>query len=355
MGVADGRCNFTRLARAGADQRPALVVVPTCNFCFIKGQGLTDFLPRRIRAKAPPIKIQGIKTKLVPWIADAISWSGRGRWIEPFLGSGAVALNVAPPRALLCDTNEHVIRFYSAIQNGSLTPEHARHYLQEEGERLLHIGEAHFYAIRERFNAQKEPLDLLFLNRSCFNGIMRFNKKGNFNVPFCRKPERFRQALVTKICNQIAWARERMYGKDWTFKCQPWRETLREAQRDDFVYLDPPYFGRHTDYYNQWTESEADALSHAIKSLPAGFAYSMWKGNKYRENDHLLEHFSDYAMETFSHFYHVGSSESLRGEMEEALIISPRNLVAESMRLSPPDLSEDESDERLEQPDMFQV
>ncbi|MDR6420252.1 DNA adenine methylase [Paraburkholderia phenoliruptrix] len=316
---------------------------------------MTNFLPRRIRAKAPPIKIQGIKTKLVPWIADAISWSGHGRWVEPFLGSGAVALNVAAPRALLCDTNEHIIRFYSAIQSGSLTPECARQYLEEEGERLSAVGEDHFYAIRERFNASKEPLDLLFLNRSCFNGIMRFNKKGAFNVPFCRKPERFRQALVTKICNQIAWARKSMHGKDWEFKCQPWRETLKEARPDDFVYLDPPYFGRHTDYYNQWTESEADELSHAIKALPSGFAYSMWKENKYRENSHLLEHFSDYAMETFSHFYHVGSSESLRGEMEEALIISPQNLVDESARLSPPDLSEDESDDKLEQQELFQI
>lgn len=303
---------------------------------------MTDFLPRRIKAKAPPIKIQGIKTKLVPWISDAISWHGRGRWIEPFMGSCAVALNVAPERALLCDTNEHVVRFYQGVQNGDITPVSVRYFLEEEGDKLAKIGEEHFYEIRKRFNDGKSPLDLIFLNRSCFNGIMRFNKKGGFNVPFCRKPERFRPALITRISNQVAWAARVMEGKDWVFKCQSWRETLAQADVEDFVYLDPPYIGRHADYYNKWNEQEADELSDAIKTLPSGFAYSMWKGNKYRENAHLEAHFGNFPMETFSHFYHVGSTESLRSEMEEALVISPENLVSEDKRLPPPDLTEDE-------------
>ncbi|WP_198409851.1 DNA adenine methylase [Thiomonas arsenitoxydans] len=303
---------------------------------------MADFLPRRIRAKAPPIKIQGIKTKLVPWIADAINWHGQGRWIEPFMGSGAVALNIAPPRALLCDTNEHLVRFYQGVQRGDITSMSVRAFLEEEGAKLLAVGEDHFYEIRKRFNEHKSPLDLVFLNRSCFNGIMRFNKKGGFNVPFCRKPERFRQALITKICNQVSWAAKVMHGKEWVFKCQPWRETLAQASADDFVYLDPPYIGRHADYYNKWSEQEADELSDAIKALPSGFAYSMWKGNQYRENAHLEAHFGRFHMETFSHFYHVGSTESLRSEMEEALVISAGNLVEEANRLPPPDLSEDE-------------
>lgn len=288
---------------------------------------MTTFLPKAVTAKAPPIKIQGIKTKLVPFIAGSIKWAGDGRWVEPFIGSAAVALNIAPERALLADTNEHVIRFYQQVQSKKITPEVVQHYLEEEGAKLLEKGEKHFYAIRERFNAEKSPLDLVFLNRSCFNGIMRFNKKGGFNVPFCRKPERFRQALITKICNQIAWAAKVIQGKDWEFKCQPWRDTLAQATSSDFVYLDPPYFGRHTDYYNQWSEQEADNLSDAIKALGCGFAYSMWKENTYRENSHLAQHFAGYPMETFNHFYHVGASEALRNEMKEALVLSPQNVV----------------------------
>ncbi|MGD9506777.1 MAG: DNA adenine methylase, partial [Syntrophobacteraceae bacterium] len=64
----------------------------------------------------PPIKSQGIKTKLVPWIASIIPVDDfKGLWIEPFMGTGVVGFNLAPRRALLCDTNPHLINFYTAI------------------------------------------------------------------------------------------------------------------------------------------------------------------------------------------------------------------------------------------------
>lgn len=304
-------------------------------------------LPRRIKPKAPPIKIQGIKTKLVPFIAGSVMWQGKGRWIEPFAGSCAVVLNVAPNRALIADTNKHLIRFYQSVQDGSITPAIVKEFLEREGAELLARGEDHYYAIRERFNKDASPLDLIFLNRSCFNGIMRFNKKGGFNVPFCRKPERFRQALITKICNQVAWASSVMAGKDWEFKVQSWEITLAEAGADDFVYLDPPYIGRHADYFNQWSDEHASALAATVRELPSGFGYSMWKENKYRENVHLTDEFKGYTMETFSHFYHVGASENLRSEMEEALVLNPASVVPENQRLAPvtlADLAEEQAE-----------
>ena len=66
----------------------------------------------------PPIKCQGIKTKLVPFLFRSICWTPKEKalWVEPFLGSGVVAFNLAPQRALLTDTNRHIIAFYQAIQ-----------------------------------------------------------------------------------------------------------------------------------------------------------------------------------------------------------------------------------------------
>lgn len=65
----------------------------------------------------PPIKCQGIKTKLVPFIFSSVKWDAPDgvRWIEPFLGSGVVAFNLAPEHALLADSNRHIIGFYQAI------------------------------------------------------------------------------------------------------------------------------------------------------------------------------------------------------------------------------------------------
>lgn len=282
-----------------------------------------NFLPATIKPKAPPIKSQGIKTKLIPFIAENINWTGSGRWIEPFLGSGAVLLNINPKKAYVADTNKYLIAIYKAIQDKSLTAQKLEIFLKDEGSKLEQIGEPYYYEVRARFNETGNPFDFIFLNRACFNGVIRFNSKGGFNVPFCKKTERFRQAYVTKICNQVNWAANLIDGKDWEFNCQDWKLTLSNAKDGDFVYLDPPYVGRHTDYFNQWDDEQAQLLADTMKALPCGFAYSMWKQNQYRKNLHLEDNFSDYPCVTFEHFYHVGSTEELRNAMEEALILSP--------------------------------
>jgi DNA adenine methylase len=279
------------------------------------------------RVEVPPIKIQGIKTDLVPLIASSVRWHGRGRWIEPFAGSCVVALNIRPNRAVITDSNPHLIRFMRAIASGELTPSIVREYLVENGRLLLERGEDHYYDIRERFNEHGNPLDFLFINRACFNGLMRFNKKGGFNVPFCRKPERFRQAYVTKVVNQVAWVRDTLRHADWSFICQDWRKTLSLCEVDDFVYLDPPYVGRHTDYYNQWSDGEAESLATIAKALPCGFAASMWLENEFRKNAHVDRDWIGVSRVTTSHFYHVGASEDLRHPIIEVLLIPPGSLA----------------------------
>lgn len=283
-------------------------------------------LPLKIsHAKAPPIKCQGIKTKLAPFIFSSIRWTPKSeaRWIEPFLGSGVVALNLAPQRALLADTNQHIIAFYQAIQRGKLTSSAVRDFLISEGKKLAAQGADYYYEVRERFNQHRSSFDFLFLNRSCFNGVMRFNRHGKFNVPFGHKPQRFTPAYITKVANQVNWAAKQMRDKDWEFRVARWDETLSEAQPDDFVYFDPPYIGRHTDYYNSWDEAEAANLAHTAKHLSCGFALSMWRENRYRKNSHLAECWSGLEVRVCSHFYHVGSAETLRNEMEEALVLKP--------------------------------
>jgi DNA adenine methylase len=281
-------------------------------------------LPKQVKKlRVPPVKCQGIKTHLVRFIAESVSWDGKGRWIEPFLGSGVVVLNIRPPSALLSDTNPHIIRFYEAISTGEISSGRVRSFLTEEGKRLFESSGEYYYEVRERFNQQFAPLDFLFLSRSCFNGLMRFNKKGKFNVPFCKKPDRFRQAYVTKIVNQVQAFAEIAGRSDWEFRVADWRETLKEAREGDFVYLDPPYIGRHTNYYDQWDDANADALAEVTQTLPCGYALSMWRRNRHRNNAHIDHHWSGAIERTTEHFYHVGSSESLRNEMIEALLIKP--------------------------------
>ncbi len=270
--------------------------------------------------KVPPIKCQGIKTKLVRFIMDSIHYSGNGRWIEPFVGSGVVMLNVAPQRALLTDINVHVIRFYNDISSGQVSPNSVRDFLNKHGHILSKMGESYYYEVRERFNSNPNSHDFLFLNRCCFNGVIRFNSKGKFNVPFGKKTDRFRPAYITKIVNQVAYLAFLIRNSDWIFKEADWRETLKQAHEEDFIYADPPYIGRHTDYYNKWTEKDATELFDALKSLPCGFALSTWSKNRYRVNPYLPSD-NSIVVKTYNHFYHVGPTESLRNPMEEALVI----------------------------------
>lgn len=283
-------------------------------------------LPLHIRyVGVPPVKCQGIKTKLVPFILRSLSWqdSDGGRWIEPFLGSGVVALNLAPKRAMLADTNVHIIRLYRGIQTGEISASAVRDFLVSEGKKLEKGGADYYYEVRDRFNANGSPLDFLFLNRSCFNGVMRFNRKGAFNVPFGHKPLRFSKAYVTKISNQVNWVARQMRDKDWQIRVADWREVFAEVNPSDFVYLDPPYIGRHTDYYNSWDDQEAAAMASAAGQLPCGYALSMWLENRHRRNSHLDDHWSGLELRKCQHFYHVGSTEDLRNEMQEALVIKP--------------------------------
>lgn len=274
---------------------------------------------------APPLKSQGIKTKLVRFIAMNVRWDAAsdGRWVEPFVGTGCVALNLAPPRALLTDLNPHVVRLLTDIQTGSLTPSGVRSALSREGKALAQRGKEHYYEVRERFNAIPSSIDFLFLNRSCFNGVVRFNGSGRFNTPFGHKPQRFDARFLTRVENQISWAVGQMRNKDWDIRCADWRDCLGQMSSSDFVYLDPPYIGRHADYFNQWREEDAATLATRTQALPCGYALSMWLENRFRVNSHISTAWPAHIVRRASHFYHVGSTESLRNEMIEALVVRP--------------------------------
>ena len=268
----------------------------------------------------PPIKSQGIKTKLVEWISTNIQTIEYDNWIEPFMGTGVVAFNVRPKKAILCDSNPHLIRFYNAIKDKKITSGIARKYLIDEGQILLKSDGEYYYEVRKRFNEKANPLDFLFLSRSCFNGMMRFNRKGGFNVPFCKKPNRFAQALVTKITNQVENISQIIHQGEYTFKNQDFQDTLKEIKPNDLVYSDPPYIGRHVDYFDSWSEEEEKSLRDGLINSNAKFILSTWLSNKYRTNDYIFDIWRDCSIATKEHFYHVGGKEANRNAVYEALL-----------------------------------
>ena len=271
----------------------------------------------------PPIKSQGIKTKLVPQIIELMP-SFSGRWIEPFLGTGVVAFNSGTPKALLSDINPHIINFYSKLQSGEITPLTIRKYLYLEGEKLKNsdkMGDEYYKQIRDRFNETHDSLDFLFLSRAGFNGMIRFNKKGHWNIPFCKKPERFSKSYITKIVHQAENCLNKITDK-WIFQNKDFRDIIINADENDLIYCDPPYSGRYTDYYSGWSDEDENDLYELLANTKARFILSSWHHNKFRYNENIRKYEKNFNIITKEHFYHAGAKEKNRNPMVEALVLN---------------------------------
>jgi len=277
----------------------------------------------------PPIKSNGIKTKLIPWINSVIELSGvdlnTANWVEPFFGTGVVGINsiVSNGKHIIGDGNPHIINFYKALQDKSITPEIVRNYLEDASPKLASAGNEgydYYREVRTRFNKNHEPLDFLFLSRSCFNGLMRFNRYGEYNVPFCKNPNRFTPAYITKICNIVKNTQDVILNGNWEFNNQDFTETIKRAKAGDIIYCDPPYFGLSADYFNGWTAENEETLYNALKNTKAKFIMSTWARTDYKQNEMIDKFWKEFNIIEKEHFYFIGSHEEYRHSVIEVLI-----------------------------------
>jgi DNA adenine methylase len=182
----------------------------------------------------PPLKWAGGKRWQVPHLRRLWQPHGHRRLVEPFCGGLAVTLGLLPQRSLLNDINPHLINFYSWLKRG-LTVTLA-----------MANDERQYYTYRERFNrllangkaTSREAAELFYyLNRTGYNGLCRFNRKGEFNVPFGR---------YTRITYTNDFNAYRDVFIDWDLTNADFEAI--PLQPDDFVYADPPYDVEFTHY-----------------------------------------------------------------------------------------------------------
>ena len=203
----------------------------------------------------PPLKWAGGKRWLAPTIEKI--WCDRQyqRLVEPFVGGMAISLGLMPSKALLNDTNPHLINFYRWLQKG----------LKIEIE--LKNEADYYYQCRSRFNSliredlanRKEAAELFyFLNKQGFNGLCRFNNKGEYNVPFGRYKRINAKQELTDYASNI---------KDWNFTCGDFSEIAIES--GDLIYADPPYDVEFTKYSQKdFVWSDQVRLARWLSSLP---------------------------------------------------------------------------------------
>ncbi|MDP2668052.1 MAG: Dam family site-specific DNA-(adenine-N6)-methyltransferase, partial [Nitrosopumilaceae archaeon] len=160
-------------------------------------------------------------------------------YFEPFLGGGALLfhlLNQSPNlKCNISDLNSDLILAYITIRDKveQLVESLERHSGKYSADKI-----EYYYSVRESTpkNQIEKVSRLLFLNKTCFNGLYRVNSKGQFNVPLGRYTN---PSIVNK--ENLISVSKILQSKNIAIRCQDFEAILDEAKKDDFVYFDPPY------------------------------------------------------------------------------------------------------------------
>ena len=269
----------------------------------------------------PPLKINGIKTKLLPFIEQHLPENYKELvWHEPFMGSGIVGFNLAGETAIFSDSDPCIIKFYNDVKNSIVTPDSVKNYLIEAAGIESKQVEPNYYEIRKRFNQKQDSHDLLYLNRMCFNGVMRFNKHGEFNVPFCRDPTRLTASFIDRIVGYIRTISDKIDSNNWSFVTQDFEDSITSASSDGFIYCDPPYTGLNTQYYGPWFDSDDKMLHQCLKIYDGKWMVSNWIQYRNLTNHTISDIWGEHTIYTISHTYNVGGKAQKRPKVAEVII-----------------------------------
>ncbi len=276
---------------------------------------------KKLKAKnlvMPFVKWVGGKRQLMASIAEHLPKNIKEyQYIEPFVGGGAVFFHLQPTNAVINDSNEELINVYRVIKNNS-----------EEliADLKKHVNDAgYFYEIRalDRTGSftQLTPVQrasrVIYLNKTCYNGLYRVNNAGEFNVPFGKYKN-------PNIVNEPARAVSRYlnYG-NISIKNEDYGEVLNRIDENSFVYLDPPYHpisesSSFTGYVQGgWNSSDQIRLREACDVLHA-------KGVKFLLSNSsaplIKEKYRNYNIITIKANRAVNSNGADRGEIDEVLI-----------------------------------
>lgn len=229
------------------------------------------------------LKYAGGKSNELPHILKYIP-DFSGRYVEPFFGGGALYFNLEPEQAIVNDINTKLINFYKDVRDNydqlkleltSLERLYNNNRLDFEelkemnpDERVLDKNEELYYRIRDMFNGTISPEYLdgtiyYFINKTAYSGMIRYNSNGEYNVPYGRY-KNFNTGFVTNRHSSLLKSTE-IYNGDYS-------EIFNITKDDDFVFLDPPYDCKFSDYGNEkyksgWDEDIHRKLAEDFKNL----------------------------------------------------------------------------------------
>ena len=268
---------------------------------------------------APFLKWVGGKRQLMPSIVEHLPENIKDyKYIEPFIGGGAVFFNLQPKNAIINDYNEELINVYQVIKDNldELIIDLKKHKNEAE----------YFYSIRsldrngefKKLSAVKRASRLIFLNKTCFNGLYRVNNAGEFNSPFGRyKNPNIVNEPTLKAVNKF------LNNNNVEINSGDYSEILKQADKKCFVYLDPPYHpisesSNFTGYVQGgWNMYDQIDLKTACDELHK-------KGVKFllsnSSADFIKDLYKDYKITIVKANRAINSNGADRGEVDEVLI-----------------------------------
>jgi DNA adenine methylase len=291
------------------------------------------------RIAKPFLKWAGSKTQLINDIEKALPndiSKDKFTYIEPFVGSGAVSfwmLNNFPnlKKAVINDINEDLINTYRTIASRPKELISILQILQNEFHGLEGQDEAkkeYYYSKRELYNTRKEEQSgqaalFIFLNRTCFNGLYRVNRKNEYNVPMgsYKRPT---------ICDKENILAVSQVLQKVEILCGDYEETLNHADENTLFYFDPPYkplsetssFNSYAkDEFNDQEQIRLRDFCHRLDALNHTWILSNSDVKGKIENDNFFDDlYSDFNIQRVSARRNINSNAEKRGQLKELLI-----------------------------------
>jgi DNA adenine methylase len=276
-------------------------------------------IAQRMNTPRPFLKWVGGKGQLLPKLLERVDAAGPfGRYHEPFVGGGALFFEMVRtgrlPRAkaFLSDNNERLIETYIGVQSdveGVIT--------LLERHKTKH-SEAYYYDVRAK--VPRDPIAraarIIFLNKTCYNGLYRENRKGEFNAPFGR----YKNPAICDADNLRAVSKALQRAK---IECRHFDTVARYAKKDDLVYFDPPYHPvSKTSSFTGYDKGGFNEDSQRL--LAKDFATLAERGVKVllsnSMTDLIRELYRDFTIDEVQARRNVNSRADRRGPVAEALI-----------------------------------
>lgn len=201
----------------------------------------------------PYLKWVGGKTRVLDQLLPHLQ-TGK-RLVEPFVGSGAVFINTNYDEYLLCDFNEDLINLHIAVRDN------LKRTVKDTKELFKHNNPVQYYKFRDEYNKSQDGYEravlLLYLNRHCFNGLVRYNTKGIYNASYGK------YKTVYYPEDELMFFHER--SQNAVFKHQDFEQTLAECREGDVVFCDPPYIPlNYTSNFTNYNK-EPFNMKHQVK------------------------------------------------------------------------------------------